>query len=80
MLGIGFALLNYTNGFVGCAELIVVKTPQKHVIVDLGQDALLQCTFETTEESTDTLTFTWDFVATGTNNSIQVPTDTSIPI
>lgn len=78
MFGIGFVLLNYTNGFEGCAEMITVKVPRKHMNVELGQDALLECTFETNEESTDGLNIAWDFAASGRSNSTQVPINTSV--
>lgn len=77
-LALGLRFLNYINGFVGCVELITVKTPQKYMNVEVGQEALLKCTFETSEASTDDLQFVWDFAASGTANATQVPINTSI--
>lgn len=76
MLAIGFALLNCTNRFVGCAELITVKTPKKHMDVKLGENALLECTFETTVDSTSKLSFNWDFAASTSIAPNQVHTHT----
>ncbi|KAL6099041.1 vsig1 [Pungitius sinensis] len=46
----------------GCVEPISVSTPQKHVNVTIGESALLQCTFESTDQTTG-LTIQWDFVS-----------------
>ena len=46
--------------FVGCVELITVRTPQRSVNVTKGRSVQLQCTFETTEQ-TGGLTIQWDF-------------------
>lgn len=79
MLGVGFALLNYTDGFVGFAELITVKT-RTPMNVELGQDAMLECTFETTEDSTNGLSAIFEFESSGSTSPIQVHTNTSVPM
>ncbi|XP_068585577.1 V-set and immunoglobulin domain-containing protein 1-like [Cebidichthys violaceus] len=55
----------------GCVELISVRTPQKHVNVTMGESALLQCMFVSTEETT-ALTIQWDFVSPSTMTPQQV--------
>ncbi|XP_034033289.1 V-set and immunoglobulin domain-containing protein 1-like [Thalassophryne amazonica] len=47
---------------MGHAELITVKTPQKHINVTAGENALLQCNFVTIAE-TSGLTIQWDFIS-----------------
>lgn len=76
MLAIGFPLLDCTNRFVGCAELITVKTPKKHMDVKLGENALLECTFETNQDTTSRLSFSWDFAASTSISPKQVHTHT----
>ncbi|XP_068457401.1 V-set and immunoglobulin domain-containing protein 1-like [Clinocottus analis] len=49
---------------LGCVELISVTTPHKHVNVTKGAGALLQCVFQSTEQSTAALTVQWDFAST----------------
>lgn len=78
MLAIGFPLLDCTNRFVGCAELITVGTPKKHMDVKLGENALLECTFETSEDTTSKLSFSWDFAASTSIASNQVHTHTHL--
>uniref|UniRef100_G3QA99 Ig-like domain-containing protein n=1 Tax=Gasterosteus aculeatus aculeatus TaxID=481459 RepID=G3QA99_GASAC len=46
----------------GFVEPISVSTPQKHVNVTMGESALLQCTFESTDQTAG-LTIQWDFVS-----------------
>lgn len=74
----GFVLLNHANGFVGYAELITVKTPRKRMDVELGENALLECTFETTEADTKRLTIFWEFAPSNKIESDQVPPQTII--
>lgn len=46
--------------FMGCADLVMVKTPQKSVNVTTGGTVALQCTFTTTA-ATDKLNIQWTF-------------------
>ncbi|GAA6218365.1 V-set and immunoglobulin domain-containing protein 1-like [Lates japonicus] len=54
------------TSIIGCAELITVRTPQKHVNVTKGGNVLLQCMFVTTAEETTGLTIQWNFVPSST--------------
>ncbi|XP_072302647.1 V-set and immunoglobulin domain-containing protein 1-like [Eucyclogobius newberryi] len=47
---------------IGCVELITVTTPRKFVNVTIGEQVLLQCIFETGQQ-TDALTIQWDVVS-----------------
>lgn len=60
--------------FVGFVEPISVSTPQKHVNVTMGESALLQCTFESTDQTAG-LTIQWDFVSPPSMTPQQVETD-----
>lgn len=65
--------------FVGCVELITVKTPEKYVNVTVGESILLQCTFVTDEE-TGKLIIKWDFVPSSSMVPEQVHTHTHIEL
>ncbi|XP_041808391.1 V-set and immunoglobulin domain-containing protein 1-like [Chelmon rostratus] len=56
---------------IGCVELITVRTPQKYINVTVGGSVLLQCTFETTAQTTN-LNIQWDFVSSSSMTSQQV--------
>ncbi|XP_068187430.1 V-set and immunoglobulin domain-containing protein 1-like [Antennarius striatus] len=53
-----FVLINA----IGFVELITVKTPEKNVNVTKGGSLLLQCTFETIEQTTG-LIIEWNFIS-----------------
>ncbi|CAL8267302.1 unnamed protein product [Merluccius merluccius] len=55
----------------GCADLIVVNTPQKYVNVTLGGTVHLQCSFVTTPD-TSSLTIQWNFVGSSSLKPQQV--------
>lgn len=57
---------------IGCVELITVTTSQKYVNVLKGQSALLQCSFVSTEQATNSLTIQWDFVSSSSTIPQQV--------
>ncbi|KAM8897289.1 V-set and immunoglobulin domain-containing protein 1-like [Spinachia spinachia] len=46
----------------GCVEAISVSTPRKHVNVTIGERALLECRFESINQTTG-LIIQWDFVS-----------------
>ncbi|XP_034406446.1 V-set and immunoglobulin domain-containing protein 1-like [Cyclopterus lumpus] len=57
---------------IGCVELISVSTPHKHVNVTIGESALLQCMFRSTDQTTTGLTIQWDFVSPSSMTPQQV--------
>uniref|UniRef100_A0A8C3GCW0 V-set and immunoglobulin domain-containing protein 1 n=1 Tax=Cyclopterus lumpus TaxID=8103 RepID=A0A8C3GCW0_CYCLU len=64
--------MDSTRCFLGCVELISVSTPHKHVNVTIGESALLQCMFRSTDQTTTGLTIQWDFVSPSSMTPQQV--------